>query len=262
MNIQLISDCHLNWGPLVLPGGDVLVMAGDIFEASDYRKGIRPATSYYDQFTKELDKYQKVLYVFGNHEHYGGDYSKTASTLGSHLPSHVTFLENSWVEIEGTRFWGATLWTDMGRGSPLVIQAARGGMNDFNCIKYKRKVTHPTGHSYWTSEFSPQCTTEIHRESLLALQRSLQDPVPHFVITHHAPTHRSIDPRYSDSNLNYCYYSDLSNTILDNPHIQTWVHGHLHNSSDYYIGTTRVVCNPRGYYKHEHQATNYQPIQL
>lgn len=23
--------------------------------------------------------------------------------------------------------------------------------------------------------------------------------------------------------------------------------GHLHNSSDYHIGTCRVVCNPRGY---------------
>ena len=26
-----------------------------------------------------------------------------------------------------------------------------------------------------------------------------------------------------------------------------WVHGHIHTSSDYRIGATRVVCNPRGY---------------
>jgi len=26
-----------------------------------------------------------------------------------------------------------------------------------------------------------------------------------------------------------------------------WVHGHIHDSSDYRIGKTRVICNPRGY---------------
>lgn len=26
-----------------------------------------------------------------------------------------------------------------------------------------------------------------------------------------------------------------------------WVHGHIHTSSDFRIGATRIVCNPRGY---------------
>ena len=26
-----------------------------------------------------------------------------------------------------------------------------------------------------------------------------------------------------------------------------WVHGHTHDSCDYQVGVTRVVCNPRGY---------------
>lgn len=26
-----------------------------------------------------------------------------------------------------------------------------------------------------------------------------------------------------------------------------WIHGHIHTSFDYRIGSTRVVCNPRGY---------------
>jgi Icc-related predicted phosphoesterase len=26
-----------------------------------------------------------------------------------------------------------------------------------------------------------------------------------------------------------------------------WVHGHVHNSCDYRVGATRVVCNPHGY---------------
>ena len=26
-----------------------------------------------------------------------------------------------------------------------------------------------------------------------------------------------------------------------------WIHGHTHESFDYHIGKTRIVCNPRGY---------------
>lgn len=29
--------------------------------------------------------------------------------------------------------------------------------------------------------------------------------------------------------------------------VKLWVHGHMHNASDYVIGDTRVVCNPKGY---------------
>lgn len=30
-----------------------------------------------------------------------------------------------------------------------------------------------------------------------------------------------------------------------------WVHGHTHDSFDYMIGSTRVLCNPRGYIPEE-----------
>lgn len=260
MNIQLVSDLHLNFGDLTLPGGDILIMAGDIFEASDWRKMASIAVRY-DRFcNEELTKYSKVLYVFGNHEHYGGDYSKTAITIGDNLPPHVTLLENSYVELEGIRFWGATMWTDMDRNNPLAINAARGGLNDFSNIKWKRKVTQVNGHSYWTSDFSPQATSQIHFESLQSLCRSLEDQVPHFVVTHHAPTHMSIPPEYKTSTINHCYYSDLSDLILDHPHIKHWVHGHTHNQSDYMVGTTRVTCNPRGYYGYENSAEHYTPF--
>jgi Icc-related predicted phosphoesterase len=26
-----------------------------------------------------------------------------------------------------------------------------------------------------------------------------------------------------------------------------WLHGHIHANRDYQVGSTRVVCNPRGY---------------
>jgi hypothetical protein len=32
----------------------------------------------------------------------------------------------------------------------------------------------------------------------------------------------------------------------------------MHNVSDYMIGETRVVCNPRGYIGHEQQALSFE----
>jgi len=34
---------------------------------------------------------------------------------------------------------------------------------------------------------------------------------------------------------------------MDGDRAALWVHGHMHESFDYEIYGTRVVCNPRGY---------------
>jgi hypothetical protein len=31
------------------------------------------------------------------------------------------------------------------------------------------------------------------------------------------------------------------------PSVSLWIHGHTHESVDYFVNSTRVVCNPRGY---------------
>jgi predicted phosphodiesterase len=38
MKIQLVSDLHLDMYDMALPGGDVLILAGDICEAREYGK--------------------------------------------------------------------------------------------------------------------------------------------------------------------------------------------------------------------------------
>ena len=68
---------------------------------------------------------------------------------------------------------------------------------------------------------------------------------PTVVITHHAPSPRSIHPRFAGSPLNGCFVSDASR-LLDG-RATLWIHGHTHDSFDYVTGDTRVVCNPRGY---------------
>jgi Icc-related predicted phosphoesterase len=75
------------------------------------------------------------------------------------------------------------------------------------------------------------------------------------VVTHHAPTKMSVHPKYQhDTMMNGAYSSDLSKFILENPQIKLWTHGHTHDPFDYMVGSTRIVCNPRGYKNYEERA--------
>ena len=93
---------------------------------------------------------------------------------------------------------------------------------------------------------TPGDSWQIHRERREWLRRMLGEPVPGptVVVTHHAPSDRSISTKYSGDTLNAAFASDL--TDLMGPAV-LWIHGHMHNSSDYIERGTRVICNPRGY---------------
>ena len=79
------------------------------------------------------------------------------------------------------------------------------------------------------------------------------------VVGHHSPSSLSIAEWYKDDTLmNGAFHSDLSEFIMDRPQIKLWTHGHMHNVSDYMIGETRVVCNPRGYVGYEQRAKDFK----
>jgi hypothetical protein len=57
---------------------------------------------------------------------------------------------------------------------------------------------------------------------------------------------RSLPERYQADLLSCAYASNLEAFILEyQPPL--WVHGHIHQSNDYYIGSTRILANPRAY---------------
>jgi hypothetical protein len=59
--------------------------------------------------------------------------------------------------------------------------------------------------------------------------------------------------------MNGAYSTDLSEFILDRPQIKVFVHGHCHDDFDYLIGTTRIVCHPRGYVNYERGTQEEDP---
>ena len=64
------------------------------------------------------------------------------------------------------------------------------------------------------------------------------------VITHHAPHPASVHPRWRDNPVNPAFVSDLTRLMGK---ACLWIHGHTHDSFDYTVGGTRVLCNPKGY---------------
>ena len=78
-----------------------------------------------------------MLYVAGNHEHYDERIGRLHEKLREAAAgSNVRILENEIFELDGCRFFGATLWTDFSlfddRQSAMLAAGAKGtGMNDY-----------------------------------------------------------------------------------------------------------------------------------
>jgi Icc-related predicted phosphoesterase len=245
MKISLVSDTHLEFSSLGLPGGEVLILAGDICE---YRTFKKQQSFVVDFFERECSKYEKVFMVCGNHESYRHRLDKTYDDFKTLLPANITLLENETVEYQGVVFMGATLWTDFNRGDPVSIEVARASMNDFKVIQNHYK---DTGNYH---KLTPEFIYQIHRNTIRYLNTELLQHKNSkvVVITHHAPTRLSINEKYKqDFHMNGSFASDLSEMILDNPQIVYWVHGHCHDPVNYEMGTTKVISNPRGYVGHE-----------
>ncbi|HEU0230235.1 MAG TPA: metallophosphoesterase [Burkholderiaceae bacterium] len=236
MRLHILSDLHLSQQGLPLPRAraDIVILAGDIARPAQ-------AIAWARGFT------QPVLYVAGNHEFYGGNLSATVQslkTLASGSSIHV--LDREALILAGIRFLGATLWTDFmldGDGAPRTLAMAQASefMRDFSRIESEERQGTP---------LSPDESTRVFARHRDWLVRKLAEPFegPTVVITHHAPSPRSIHPRFANSPLNNCFVSDME-WLMGADRAVLWVHGHTHDSFDYVVRGTRVVCNPRGYAK-------------
>jgi len=271
MKVQVISDLHLEFSDLELPGGDVLILSGDVCEAINIDKkkydpnGIMFTNEHRDRrpdrfirfFNEECSKYRHVIYVMGNHEHYHFCYDDTYQHIKDQLPNNVYLLENEVKEIDDVLFIGCTLWTDANKSDPLTKITLKESMNDYRTVK---KRPGPEQHYY--GKLSVEATVHIHRKSVRFIEKTLKENTSRtcVVVTHHAPSEQSISPFYkTDQHMNGGYCSQLDDFILDNPNIAVWTHGHTHNNFDYMIGSTRIICNPRGYKNYEERADQFDP---
>ncbi len=272
MKFSVISDLHLEFADLELPGGEVLILSGDVCEAkhvySEYdvqnimneggpsNGNFKRSDRYTRFFHEECSKYDRVIYVIGNHEHYGGRFDKTRDYLTSVLPKNIELLEKSYTEIDNVVIVGATLWTDLNKGDPITALTLKSSMNDYRVIQnfYKDK------NLYY--KLTPEETKADHmaaRQYISDIAKQFADR-PVVVVTHHSPSRLSTKPRYqNDYHMNGGYSSSLENLIESNPNIQYWTHGHTHDTFEYLVHQCTVICNPRGYVGYEERPKFFDP---
>jgi len=266
MKIQLASDVHLEFGSISFDnhGADVLVLSGDICVAADLiavdDSGVldrfNRSSTIHTFFQECCARFKHVIYIMGNHEHYHGDFATTFNILKERLGYLVNLhiLEKESVIIDDVTFVCGTLWTNMNKEDPMTLAHVRGVMNDYRVINDSREPVHYKDvdgkfHTR-TGKFSAMGSVVEHKEMLAFIKKTVdKNPTGKFVVVgHHSPSKLSTKPMYErEVIMNGAYSSDLSEFILDHPQIKLWTHGHTHHSFDYMIGSTRIVCNPRGY---------------
>ena len=244
--LWIFSDLHQDWADNAwdpaahAPAGgfDIAVIAGDVHS---------PLPKALDWIGDRLPGVA-TIYGPGNHDFWWdrGDDRYTHDDLvargrdaaarhGVHLLLDVA------VALDGIRFLGGTLWTDLRLGSWSLGHAqksARLGMNDYKRIRRRRSGQH--------KYIRPADTLALHRATAGFLDAQLAAPssLPTVVVTHHAPHPLSLPD--ADFDLRWCYASNLGG-LIDRGQPDLWIHGHTHNRSDYRLGKTPIVCNPRGH---------------
>lgn len=267
LKIRFASDLHLEsyvgkrfqpsllWTPATSADDKdaVLVLAGDLWNGL---KSVRFGEGGYSWLGSLAERFKAIIVVLGNHDAWHEQLPRIYQKFNTAIApwGNIHLLEAGVglpsVTIDGVRFVGSTLWTDMGRGNPTARQQFdyTKGMdnrflwNDRNFIRMERGM----------SRFSSADMMLLHAKSLSGLRKQLDEDAvtPTVLVTHMGPTllsARSFETKPGDLS-HFFYASDISDLILDHPNIISALHGHTHLTQDYEVGDyCRVQCNPRGY---------------
>jgi len=233
MTFRLLSDLHYE---MYYPGcsdtppniptqkDSVLILAGDIYPASQRK-----------EFTRYLEylsgKAELVLFVPGNHEFYCEDRHLPMRFLEESMisacrevaASRITYMDKMELDVNGVRYLGATLWTNIPYG---LHDMALSHMNDYSRI--------------WSSplkNITPNEITALHvrdREWLRMRVRKAEiermDKV--VIVTHHVPEFRlpTKTERSSDAGIGRFYYNTDMKPVIDSKTVVAWCCGHDHVS--------------------------------
>lgn len=283
MNIQLLSDLHLEANPAFVPvpaaEADLLVLAGDIGSYQVRRDGsVMGEPDWGLQRFSPLPQYAgwpaPVVYVPGNHEYDALDLDKAHAELRKVCDRlGIQWLERETLQMQGVRLIGTTLWSDydaLGDHAPTPTPARHGRAAAVAPKRAPDPLTHrlqqrekafraanhylvKMGGQRHGRLFDAEAMRALGLDCQAWLRDALAQPFdgPTVVITHFAPTLHSMDPRYGRSPGTAGFCNGLDELL---PLADLWLHGHLHCPTDVQVGRCRIVANPLGYEDKNEQA--------
>lgn len=99
MTLTLISDTHFRHSQLELPGGDMLIHAGDLCGQGTEGEALAFLRWFGEQ------PYSHKIFIAGNHDWFFEEYDK--AYIDKVIPKNIHYLNDSGVEIEGLKIWGS-----------------------------------------------------------------------------------------------------------------------------------------------------------
>lgn len=277
MKIGYASDLHIEFEQLELyntENADLLILAGDIIISNDLfsksekhylngREFIHNRSDRYHLFFQQVcEEFKNVIYIFGNHEYYNGDFAIEFD----HVKEELSYLKNLYILekekfiLNDVTFLCGTMWTDFDKKDEYNMGLISRRMNDFQIVSNSNKRMLD---DVWTPTFSPYDAYEEHLLFLEFVNTELtkKENKKVVMVTHHCPSKICIPQKYrgyEGAILNPAYFSDLSDLILNNPKISHWVCGHSHKIMNDMIGSTNILMNCRGYKGKEPMADNFE----
>ena len=253
MKFDYCSDLHLEFWEHPLTGiapdpkdiltnqqSDNLIVAGDLCVLNpvsrDYQRYLSLLESFYDSI---IQQYSNVYFVLGNHDHWGCKFKRAYKLYQDMMPkAHVLSTNNNYVvNLDDVVIVGDTLWSDLSEDHSLQHD-----MNDYRYIINDNDERRSIGWKDTTDHFN-----DSRSKIFEVVDNNMDKEV--IVITHHCPSFQSVGSK--QSYITPAYATDLEDQIKNHPNIKYWIHGHVHDSQDYMIGNTHILCNPRGYYGYQ-----------
>lgn len=242
-NAILLSDIHLEWDTSLYDFNKVVPkkMADAVFLAGDVA-GSKHALPFIKHL---LNLGYVVFYTLGNHEFYKHDMNEVIDFWKNINLENFYFLHDDIVEFDNLRIIGTPLWASVDTLIKHPILGIQKGEIDY-FVRQKLKT--------WADfvnipQFHINDMAELFWQHFSFLENALKENTDKQVVvmTHFLPSFLSVNPAFAGETTNFVFATELD-FLMEQYKIDFWFHGHTHNSLDYWIEKTHVICNPRGYH--------------
>lgn len=251
---QIMSDLHLetpksrpSYGEFTFdPVSPNLALLGDIGEAEH--------EELFDFLKSQLERFERVFFVLGNHEAYGMRHAHAVQRMLSFEKCVATkselgefvFLHRRRYDLDDTTtVLGCTLHSHI---TPAQEDSVSRFVSDFSEIEDWSVALHNEAHRadlQWLND-------EVGKISCAEPRRRI------VVFSHHSPTRQAQanDPRKFQDPMEIAsaFVTDLQNEACWRcSQVELWAFGHTHFNCDFEDGETgkRIVANQKGYRRKE-----------
>ena len=254
LRIRVLSDLHFEFhrdeGAEFIRtqdwrGVDLLVLAGDI---------TKMRIGFYKTLKRFRDQFNcPIVFVPGNHEYHESDLATVRRGLKDAVDRlrGVYVLDGQTLDIvaadQTRRIVASTFWYGKTPAPkhPLILSTdeewGRGIIRKVD----EKGVTAAPYADFEAIKALPEWFDDEHKRAKKFLEDNVREG--DIVVTHFLPTRHSTPEQFKTGLSNCWFVAAEMESLIEERKPALWIHGHTHTSCDYWLGETRVVCNPLGY---------------